>query len=121
VRLVLVIAIILAAAAPVRFAVAQTPQQDAAAAPALDLSPSQRQTIYQSVSKTQKNNAAPPGFRASVGAHVPDTIKLEPVSDTLATVIPETKNYEVALVEKQVVLVDPKSKMVVAVVTGDSR
>jgi hypothetical protein len=30
----------------------------------------QKQTVYQSVSKTQKKNAAPTGFRATVGALV---------------------------------------------------
>ncbi len=109
----------LAAISASSFAHAQTPAQDAATGPALDLSAAQRQTIFQSVSRTQKNNAAPTGFRPSVGAHVPDGIALQPVSDTLATLVPQARPYEVAMVEKQVVFVDPKTRQVVAVVTGE--
>jgi hypothetical protein len=98
---------------------AQTPTQDSGAAPSLSLSPAQRQAIYQSVSKTQKNNAAPIGFRASVGAPVPAGIELTPLSDTLAKLVPQARDYEIAMIEKQVVLVDPKTKQVVAVVTQE--
>lgn len=103
-------------------ATAQTTGQENAAtnaAPALELSTAQRQTIYQSISKTQKNNAAPIGFRPAVGAHVPDGIPLEPLPGTLATLIPQAKGFEVAMVEKQIVLVDPQAKVVVAVVTTE--
>jgi hypothetical protein len=98
-------------------AVAQTPSADSGTAPAMTLSAEQKQTIYQSVSATQKNSAAPTGFRVAVGAHVPDAIELKPVSPTLATLIPAVKDFEVAMVEKQVMLVDAKSKIVVEVVT----
>src|SRR5262249_26507890 len=97
-------------------AVAQTPAIDSGAAPALQLSPAQKQTIYQSITATQKNNPAPTGFRAAVGAEVPETISLAPIPKTLANLIPTTAEYEVAMVEKQVVLVDPRSRRVVAVV-----
>ena len=100
-------------------ALAQTPPQDSASAPTLELNPAQRLTIYQSVSQTYKNNAAPTGFRVSVGAHIPDTIELKPVSDTLVKLIPQAKNYTIAMIEKQVVLVDPATNQVVAVVTQE--
>jgi uncharacterized protein DUF1236 len=96
---------------------AQTPALDSGNAPALDLSVQQKQTIYQSITSTQKNDAAPTGFRAAVGAAVPDSIELKPMPATLAMLIPATKGMEVGMVEKQVVLVDPQSKRIVAVVT----
>jgi hypothetical protein len=99
-------------------AAAQTPAQDSAAGPALTLSPAQRQTIFLSVSRTQKNSAAPTGFRVSVGAEVPAGIALNPLPDTLASLLPQARGYQVAMVEKQVILVDPKTRQVVAVVTG---
>jgi hypothetical protein len=98
-------------------ALAQTPMQDAAAGPGLGLSTAQRQTIFESVSQAQKNNAAPTGFRASVGAHVPEGIDLQPVSDTIASLVPQTRRYAAAMVERQVVLADPATRQVVAVVT----
>jgi hypothetical protein len=96
-------------------ALAQTRAIDSGSAPALTLSSEQKQTIYQSVSVTQKNNAAPTGFRAAVGAQVPDSIELNPMPQALAMLIPELKELQVAMVEKQVVLVDANSKLVVAV------
>src|ERR1700759_4397653 len=50
---------------------AQTPALDSASGRKVDLTVAQQQILYQSVSNTQKNNAAPPGFRATVGAQVP--------------------------------------------------
>jgi hypothetical protein len=47
---------------------------------------------------------------------VPDAIRLAPVSETLANLMPETKGLEAGLVEGEVVLADPKSKRVVAVI-----
>jgi Protein of unknown function (DUF1236) len=102
---------------PGQFALAQVPAVDSGNAPALDLSPQQKQTIYQSISSTQKNSPAPTGFRAAVGVHVPDAIELKPMPQTLAMLIPAARDMEVAMVEKQVVLVDPKTKTVVAVVS----
>jgi hypothetical protein len=83
----------------------------------LKLSPSQREAIYQSV--PQKNNAAPIGFRPSVGSVVPKGIDLAPLPDTLGEMIPEARGYEVTMVEKQILLVDPGSKVVIALMTGE--
>jgi hypothetical protein len=85
----------------------------------LELSPSQREAIYQSVSTTQKNNAAPIGFRPAVGSVVPKGIELAPLPDTLGETIPAARGYEVAMVEKQILLVDPRSKVVIALMTGE--
>src|SRR6516162_4326377 len=49
---------------------AQTPALDAGVAPHINLTAAQKQTVYQSIRKTQKNNAAPIGFRATIGAIV---------------------------------------------------
>ena len=49
---------------------------------------------------------------------VPDGIELEPIPTTLVTLIPETAHHDVAMVEKQVMLVDPRSRRVVAVVVA---
>ena len=70
-------------------------------------SPSQRETIYQSISKTLKNNAAPIGFRSAV----PKGIDLAPLPETLSEMIPEERGYEA--------LVDPTSRVVIAPMTGE--
>ena len=98
---------------------AQTPALDGGAAPLVALTAAQKQVVYQSISKTQKNNAEPTGFRATVGALVPDAITLAPVPATIADLLPQTKGLEAALVEGQVVLVEPQGKKVVAVITRE--
>jgi len=104
-------------------AAAQAPPRDPASAPAsaqpLSLTPAQQLAIYQSVTQTQKNSAAPTGFRVTVGAHVPDSVEIKPLSDTLAKLAPQAKDFSVAMIEKQVILVDPANRQVVAVVTQE--
>jgi hypothetical protein len=47
---------------------------------------------------------------------LPDAITLTPGSETLANLMPEAKGLEAGLVESEVVLADPRSKGVVAVI-----
>ena len=95
------------------------PADSATAARALELTPAQRLAVYQSITQTHKNNAAPIGFRATVGAHVPDSVELKPLSDTLAKLVPQARDFSIGMVEKEVILVDPASRQVVAVVTQE--
>ena len=85
----------------------------------IDLTPAQRLAIYQSITQTGKNNAAPVGCRATVGARVPDSIELKPLSQTLAQLVPAASEMSIGMVEKQVILVDPSTRQVVAVVTEE--
>jgi hypothetical protein len=85
--------------------------------PNLELSPSQGEAIYQSISNRQaKKDTAPVGFRAAVGAHVPDSIKLEPLPKAVVELVPKTVDYEYAFVANQVLIVDPRSRIVVEVI-----
>jgi len=95
------------------------PSDSATRARALELTPAERLAIYQSVTQTKKNNAAPIGFRATVGAHVPDSVELAPLSETLAKLIPRARDFSIGMVEKEVILVDPGTRQVVAVVTQE--
>ena len=97
-------------------AFAQTPATDAGEASRVVLSTAQQEAIYQSISKTAKNNAAPLGFRAAVGAVVPSSIELAAVPETIMQLVPQTRGLEAAQVEGQVVLVEPKAKKVVGVI-----
>jgi len=95
------------------------PAGDSIAAPHVNLTSAQKQIIYVSVSKTQKNYAAPTGFRATVGVVVPASIVLASVPATIVELIPETKGLEIALVEGQVLLVEPTGRNVVAVLAQE--
>ena len=100
-------------------ALAQTEAQDAARGPPIELSPAQRQIIYLSVSRTQKNQAAPSGFRVSVGAVLPVGVASERPPGALVTMIPEVASFDVAMVDKQVVVLDAQTRQVAAVITED--
>jgi hypothetical protein len=95
------------------------PSDNASTARALELTPAQRLAIYQSVTQTHKNNAGPVGFRATLGAHVLDSVELKPLSDTLAKLVPQARDFSIGMVEKEVILVDPGTRQVVAVVTQE--
>jgi hypothetical protein len=97
---------------------AQTPATDNSGRK-IDLTVAQKQILYQSVSNTQKNNAAPTGFRATVGAQVPSGIVLVLVPAAIADIMPQTKGLETAMVEGQVLLVEPEGKTVVAVIAQE--
>jgi hypothetical protein len=101
----------------VTVAVAQTPAPDSDALAHLNFTTAQKQTIYQSIAKTQKNNAAPVGFRAAVGTLVPSSVELAPVPATVAELMPQTKGLEAGLVEGEVILVDPQGGKVITVIT----
>jgi hypothetical protein len=87
-----------------------------AAVPDLKLTAEQRQTIYASISSQKQKETAPPDFRATVGAVVPQSIELQALPKTIVELIPALKDYEFAMVANQVLLVDPKNKQVVEVI-----
>jgi hypothetical protein len=95
---------------------AQTPALDTLVQRAVDLTVAQKQILYQSISNIQKNNPAPTGFTANVGAEMPSGIALVPVPETIAEIIPLIKGLETAMVEGQVLLVEPQGKTIVAVI-----
>jgi hypothetical protein len=98
---------------------AQTPAPDSTTGRKVDLTVAQKQILYQSISNTQKNNAAPTGFRATVGSQVPSGVVLVPVPATIADIMPQTKGLEAAMVEGQVLLVEPLGKTIVAVIAQE--
>jgi hypothetical protein len=86
--------------------------------PDLALSPSQKQTIYESIRNQQvKKSAQPIGFRSAVGSHVPDAIEVAPLPKTIVELMPKLMDYHFAFVANEVLIVDPKSKMVVEVIS----
>ena len=85
--------------------------------PGLELSQAQREAVYQSISNRQtKKDTAPVGFRAAIGAHVPDSIQLEPLPKAILELVPKTVDYEYAFVANQVLIVEPRSRTVVEVI-----
>jgi hypothetical protein len=83
--------------------------------PTLELTPAQRNAIYQEVHK-DTSKVAPSRFATHVGADVPPTIDLYPLPDDIQASSPETKFYKFTGVDDEVVLVDPSKMRVMAVI-----
>ncbi len=88
-----------------------------ATAPDLKLSSAQKTTIYTSISNLNRKETAPPTFRAAVGAIVPPSINLQPLPKTVVELAPIVGGYDYAMVANQVLLVDPKNRQVVEVIS----
>ena len=50
---------------------------------------------------------------------MPESVELKPLSATLAQLVPAARDLRIGMVEKQVILVDPASRQIVAVVTQE--
>ncbi len=115
----------LLATMPLAQAVAQTvapaagPSTNPATTPDLQLSDAQKQTIYTSIRNLNVKNESPPNFQPIVGAVVPPEVRLEPMPATVAGLAPKVKDFEVAMITNQVVIVDPKARRVVEVIAGE--
>ena len=82
----------------------------------LELTPAQRNAIYQEVHKGLIK-VAPSRFATDVGAEVPPVTDLYTLQDDIVATNPEAQPYKFTEVDDQVVLVDP-TKMRVIVVIG---
>ena len=89
--------------------------EDAATAPALELTPGQRSAIYEAVSK-DKRKAAPSRFGTAVGSEVPPMIELYMLPDDILSANPAAKFYKYTMVDDRVVLIDPVRMRVIAVI-----
>jgi Protein of unknown function (DUF1236) len=81
----------------------------------LELTPAQRNAIYQEVHK-RSSKVAPSRFAIDVGADVPPIIDLYTLPDDVLATNPETRPYKFTEVDDQVVLVDPTKMRVIAVI-----
>jgi hypothetical protein len=88
------------------------------ASEALSLTSAQQKTAWADImSKASKQNA-PSGFHATVGSMVPSTIRIEPVPSRAATDVPALKSYDFAVVQDELLIVNPSDKKIADVITG---
>jgi hypothetical protein len=98
----------------------QSPQEQDAIlrnSPDLGLTPEQKQTIYTSISSKPVKETAPPTFLAAVGRTVPVSIGLQPLPPTIVELMPQTKEFQYAMVTNQVLLVDAGSRRIVDIIS----
>ena len=96
----------------------KTQSADASAQPAdmLTLSDAQRKTAWQDLYMDSLNQNTPPGFDLVVGATVPNTIVIAPVTAQAGSDIPALKPYSFAMVQKKLVIVNPSNRKIADVI-----
>lgn len=82
----------------------------------LKLTGPQQMRLWNEISIHATKQKAPSGFNAAVGAAVPTRITLHALPEKAATEIPEAKPYHYAVVNNQLLLVNPSDKRVVDVI-----
>jgi hypothetical protein len=84
----------------------------------LKLSSEQKRQVVQGLA-AERNQLTPPGFKVAVGATVPASVSLVPVPLAISNDVPTTKNYSfVKLENKDILLVDPKDRMIAEVINA---
>jgi Protein of unknown function (DUF1236) len=95
----------------------KTPATGAApSADALKLSDAQRKMAWQDLYMDSLNQDTPPGFNAVVGATVPNTIVIAPVTAQAGGDVPALKPYAFAMVQKKLVIVNPGNRKIANVI-----
>jgi hypothetical protein len=93
-----------------------TPEQ---ASDLLNLNAVQRREAWTCLSAAANGNQkAPVDFDAVVGAVAPSTLTLQPVASSASDAVPALRPYDFALVEGQVLIVNPSDKKIVGIITG---
>ena len=88
----------------------------APSADALTLSDAQRKMAWQDLYMDSLNQNTPPGFDAIVGATVPNTIVIAPVTAQAGSDVPALKPYSFAMVQKKLVIVNPSNRKIANVI-----
>lgn len=78
----------------------------------LQLTPTQRQTVYRTIVR-ERVAPAQPTISYRVGMRVPETTQLYTVPETVAVEVPAVRSYKYMMVNDRVVLVDPATSQVV--------
>jgi Protein of unknown function (DUF1236) len=82
----------------------------------LTLSDAQRKLAWQDLYMDSLNQDTPAGFNAVVGASVPNTIVIVPVTAQAGSDVPPLKPYAFAMVQKKLVIVNPSNRKIADVI-----
>ncbi|AOO79751.1 hypothetical protein BHK69_03970 [Bosea vaviloviae] len=84
-----------------------------------------RQRIADTVrERVQRNEIRPVqnlGVSVSVGAELPSQVRLEPLPRDIASIRPEYRDYRYTVSDREIVIVDPRSRRIVDVIERDGR
>jgi hypothetical protein len=79
------------------------------------LSAAQRRTLWGDLGKQATNQSAS-GFEPQIGTFVPGSVKIEPIPGKAAANNPQLRPYDYAMVDHDLVIVDPANKVIADVV-----
>jgi Protein of unknown function (DUF1236) len=85
------------------------------AAQAVTLTNSQRAAIWQMLGN-QPTQANSTGHNLNIGQVVPNSVSLQALPNNVSDKVPMVKSYDYAILNNQLLIVDPSSKRVVAIV-----
>jgi hypothetical protein len=89
------------------------------ASDSLNLNAVQRKEAWTDLSSAANGNQkAPAGFDAAVGAVVPTTLKLEPITSSASSAVPSLRAYDFAMVGGKLLIVNPSDKKIAEIITG---
>jgi len=80
------------------------------------LTSAQHQEIWQGASKQAVKEALPASFKATIGDTAPEALKLQPMPREVSDQIPAVKRYDLAVLENQVLIVNPLSKKIIDII-----
>jgi len=84
----------------------------------LTLTSAQNKMLLQTVNKQNpKEQTAPVGFSASIGASVPASISISRLPNEAVKEVPAAKSYDFAMVQKKLLIVNPKDRKVAEIIT----
>jgi Protein of unknown function (DUF1236) len=84
--------------------------------PTLDLTGNQRAEIWKQLGAQQAANL-PAGFHPQVGAIVPASLQLKSLPNSISSEVPQVQSYDYAMVQSQLLIVDPATKKIVSIIT----
>lgn len=93
-----------------------TGQGAAGASGAVNLTQEQRTKISTTIKQTNVRPVTNVNFNISVGATVPRTIELHPLPATIVEVYPQWRGYRFILVRDEIIIIEPGSYRIVAVI-----
>jgi Protein of unknown function (DUF1236) len=86
----------------------------------LTLSGAQELALFQSISRQGvKKGTAPSGFEAEIGQAVPKSITLHKLPSDAASRVPTAKAYDYAMLQNQLLIVNPNDRIAVDVIGRD--
>jgi hypothetical protein len=82
----------------------------------LKLTGPQQMKLRNEISRHATKQKAPSGFNLAVGASVPSRVTLRSLPEGATAEVPEAEPYHYALVDNQILLVDPSDKRIVGII-----